>query len=148
MTDTHIAEAPPVAGAFKRLTEQECRELLEVSVIGRIAFRGAEGLELLPLNFVFLSGCVFARVDRASVFGDLAGGADEVVFQTDYHEDMFRKAWSVSVKGRIDEVTDEIELAALSSRRQLMPWAIGERNLYLRLTPVVFSGRKVVRYAR
>ena len=145
MTDIKSAEGE---GLFTVLSEEECRSLLEVSTIGRLAFHSTAGLELLPLNFLFLDGCVYARVDRSSVIGDLAEGADEVVFQTDYHEDLYRQAWSVTVKGRIDAVTDVADLAELSTRRQLKPWATGERTLYLRLSPVSFSGRKLVRYAR
>lgn len=145
MTDTTPADGP---GLFTVLSESECRELLEIATVGRLAFNSAQGIELLPFNFLFLDGSVYVRTDRNGVIGDLAVGADHVAFQTDHHEDLYRQAWSVTVKGRIDEVTDVAELDDLATRPRLMPWAIGERTLFLRLTPTSFSGRKVVRYAR
>ena len=146
MTDTTSEREG--AGVFTVLSEAECRELLEIGTIGRLAFHSTSGLELLPLNYLFLDGCVYLRVDRSSVFGDLIDGTDEVAFQADYHQDLSRQAWSVSVKGRIDAVSDVAEIEDLSSRRQMKPWAIGERTLFLRVTPASFAGRKVIRYAR
>lgn len=147
MTDFDGAELATSAGQFTTLSPDECKELLEISVIGRIAFHSAAGLELLPINFLYLDGFIYTRVDKSSVIGELAAGVDEVAFQTDFHEDLYRQGWSVSVKGSVEAVTNELELANLGPRRQLKPWAIGDRNLFLRLTPRTFSGRKVIRYA-
>lgn len=45
-------------------------------------------------------------------------------------------------------VTDTDEFKRIRNHRLLKPWAIGERSEYVRLTPSLVSGRKVLRWPR
>lgn len=135
------------AGMFASIAETECRELLSVGAIGRIAFKGADGIELLPLNYLYLDGHLYFRVDASSALGGLAEGSDDVAFGVDYIDELVKQAWSVLVKGRIGAVTDSAEMESLRGQRKLEPWAVGDRRLYLRLEPVKITGRKVKRNA-
>lgn len=136
------------SGTFTSIVESECRELLSVATIGRLAFNGTEGIQLLPVNFLYLQDNVYFRVDASSVLGELAAGSDDVAFEVDYLEELVKEAWSVLVKGRIGTVSDSSELESLLGQRRLEPWALGDRQLYLRLVPVTITGRKVKRNAR
>lgn len=148
MTDSENTRDSMGTGSFRSIPESECRELLSVGVIGRIAFNSATGIQLLPLNYVYLNGSVYFRVDASSVLGELADGADDVAFEVDYLESLVKQAWSVLAKGHIGAVTDSAELESLLGERRLEPWALGDRELYLRLEPASLTGRKVKRNAR
>lgn len=136
------------AGSFTSIPVSECRQLLSLGVIGRIAFNSATGIQLLPVNYLYLDGNVYFRVDASGVLGELAEGADDVAFEVDYLEELVRQAWSVLVKGPVGAVSDPVELEPLLGQRRLEPWALGDRQLYLRLKPTAISGRKVKRNAR
>jgi len=136
------------SGSFVSIDESECRELLSVGVIGRIAFNGPSGIQLLPLNYFTFDENVYFRVDKSSELGTLAAGVDAVVFEVDHIEEQIKQAWSVVVKGSIHEVIDPTELESLRGQRRLEPWALGDRQLYLRLEPATITGRKVRRNAR
>lgn len=142
---TADGEAP---GVFKTLTQEQCHELLAVGVIGRVAFNGSQGITLLPLNYLQLDGAIYCRVSADSVLGELAHDIGEIAFQVDQQEDLYRKAWSITVNGTAAEVTDLDTLANLRAHRQLQPWAIGKREVFIRMTIVRIAGRRVVRYAR
>ena len=135
-------------GFFSTIAASECRELLSGGTIGRIAFNSDVGIQLLPLNDLYLDGSIYCRVDAGSVLGELAGGSDDVAFGVDYVEELFKEAWSVLVTGTIGAVTEAAEMAKLRGQRKLEPWAIGDRQLYLRLEPVTITGRRVKRNAR
>lgn len=130
---------------FRELSPDQCHTLLSVGIIGRVAFQSSQGLKLLPLNYLHQNDEIFFRVSEDSVLGELAKGIDEVAFQADHHEDMFRKAWSVVVSGSTEEVVDADETSVLRGHRLLQPWAPGKREIFVRLTPSSISGRRVSR---
>lgn len=134
-------------GTFKSISETECSVLLGVAVVGRLAFASSRGIQLIPLNYCYVDGAIYIQVDRTSILGELADGSDDVAFEADHHADLYQQAWSVLAKGSIAPVEDPAEVAELEAHRRLRPWALGERNLYLRLTPHTITGRKVVRFA-
>jgi hypothetical protein len=148
VTEANDRRGSHAAGSFTSIPESECRQLLSLGVIGRIAFNSSTGIQLLPVNYLYLDGSVYFRVDASGVLGELADGADDVAFEVDYLEELVRQAWSVLVKGPIGAVSDPAELEPLLGQRRLEPWALGERQLYLRLNPTVVSGRKAKRNAR
>lgn len=148
MTDFGAVDDGAGSGVHTKISVTECRELLSVAVIGRIAFNSATGMQLIPVNFLFSDGNVYLQVNAASVMGQLGAGMEDVAFETDHHEDLYQQAWSVMVNGSIEQVTDQQEVERIRSHRQLQPWAVGDRNMFLRLTPRAISGRKVVRHAR
>lgn len=149
MTDSDNSDnSSDSTGFFSTIAESECRELLSVGAIGRIAFNSDSGIQLLPLNYLYLDGAVYCRVGAASVLAELADGSDDVAFGVDYVEELFKDAWSVLVTGSIRAVTESDEMAKLLGQRKLEPWAIGDRQLYLRIEPVTLTGRRVKRNAR
>lgn len=141
---TADAESP---GVFSTLTPEQCHELLAVGIIGRIAFNSSKGITILPLNYLQLDGEIYCRVSVDSVLGELAHDVGEIAFQADQHEDLYRKAWSVTANGTADEVTDPDLLDRLRNHRQLQPWALGTREVFIRVTVNRIAGRRVIRYA-
>lgn len=134
-------------GTFTTIAESECRDLLAGGAVGRIAFNSTAGIQLLPLNYLYLGGNVYCRVDADSILGELAAGSVDVAFGVEYVDELVKEAWNVMVKGRIGAVTEAEEMAPLLHQRKLESWALGDRQLYLRLEPVTITGRKVKRNA-
>lgn len=126
------------------MTEQECFELLHASSVGRVGFQHPNGLQILPVNYVVDGNSVVFRTSHSGPIGVLAEGADDVVFEVDYHNAVGGTGWSVMMNGRIEPTRPE-DLTDLSAHARLIPWAGGERSLLLRFLPESIDGRRVRR---
>jgi nitroimidazol reductase NimA-like FMN-containing flavoprotein (pyridoxamine 5'-phosphate oxidase superfamily) len=125
-------------GYLRELSEEDCYALLSTGTVGRLAFTNAQGLQLIPVNFVVSDGIVYFRTSEASVLADLAEGSHEVAFGVDYRDDLYQTGWSVTVNGSTHAAEEEpVELPR--------PWAPGKRDLVIALTPRQITGRKVRR---
>jgi hypothetical protein len=78
-----------------RLDESECLELLDTATVGRMAFVVDGRQHLLPINYVVHEAVVYVRTADGTSFSRLDDGTD-VVFEVDYHDDVFRWGWSVT----------------------------------------------------
>lgn len=92
---THTAAGTTV------LDPHECWALLRTSVVGRIAFPGPDGLELLPVNVVVDHGSVVLRVGATSALARAVG--ERVALEAD-GLDADGGAWSVVLKGPLSLV--------------------------------------------
>lgn len=142
-----MSDDSTVHGEFESLSEQQCKEYLEVAVVGRLAYAGAEHIEILPVNYVYRDPHVLIRTSPYGPLAALAPGVDGVAFEVDHHSDLTQSGWSVVAAGRIEAVQDTAELDALWSSPTPRPWAAGTRSLYLRLTPTSLTGRSVRRHS-
>jgi nitroimidazol reductase NimA-like FMN-containing flavoprotein (pyridoxamine 5'-phosphate oxidase superfamily) len=136
----------PKRSAFgvQSLSEAECYELLEATTVGRIAFNSSEGLQIIPINFAVVSGSLFFRTSPEGLLSQLACGAEDVAFEADYHSRTGPRGWSVLIKGSVRALAPD-EAAQITAEDHLVPWADGDRTLYLRLDPAKVSGRRVSR---
>ncbi|MFF8991344.1 helix-turn-helix domain-containing protein [Streptomyces sp. NPDC014983] len=126
---------------FGELGEQECRELLSTHGIGRFAF-STEGAPLvLPVNYSVVDGAIVFRTREGSA---ITQGFDrEVAFQVDRVDDAFSEGWSVLVRGTAHAVTDPDEAQRLTRRAYSTPWAGGGRDLWVRIEPMAYTGRRI-----
>ncbi len=136
---------PPALGPAARghelrtLSPAECFGLLELGGVGRVGFASAEGIAVLPVNFVVTGKTIVFRTAPDTL---LALHADEQVsFEVDRLDYVLREGWSVLVQGRAHRVADEREVERLEDRTHLEPWADGARDVYVRITPTRISGR-------
>ena len=76
----------------------------------------------------------------------IQGGEYRVAFEADHFDDVARAGWSVLVRGPAHhlDADDEQDAARLAG---VAPWAPGERNHFIRITPVRITGRRVKRGA-
>jgi nitroimidazol reductase NimA-like FMN-containing flavoprotein (pyridoxamine 5'-phosphate oxidase superfamily) len=133
-------------GRFEELSIQECRELLGTTTVGRVGFASSSGQLILPVNFSFLGGAVIFRTAATGPLAELASGADDVAFEVDYHGTRSRRAWSVLLNGSAAVVdADEVSILTGDPAQQVEPWAEGERDLLIRLSPRTITGRRVSR---
>jgi nitroimidazol reductase NimA-like FMN-containing flavoprotein (pyridoxamine 5'-phosphate oxidase superfamily) len=130
---------------FEELSVQECRELLGTTTVGRVGFTSSRGQVILVVNFSFRDGFVFFRTAATGPLAELAGGVDDVAFEIDHHNTLRRSGWSVLLNGSTAAVdADEVQLSSADSS-QPQPWAAGERDVLVRLSPRIISGRRASR---
>jgi nitroimidazol reductase NimA-like FMN-containing flavoprotein (pyridoxamine 5'-phosphate oxidase superfamily) len=124
---------------LETLTREECLELLQRAVVGRVGYV-ADGLAIiLPVNFTVVDGdIVFCTAKgRKLSWLSLRG---RLSFQADESRPADHEGWSVLVHGVAREVTDPDELAALRRRPQLS-WVRPQDEHWVRIAVETISGR-------
>jgi nitroimidazol reductase NimA-like FMN-containing flavoprotein (pyridoxamine 5'-phosphate oxidase superfamily) len=141
---TVIKEAKPV---LERLDEAECLRLISPGGVGRIAFVGSYDLTVLPVNYRLVNGTILFRTTEGALTEEdlrtgISHGEYRVAFEVDHLDEAAREGWSVLVRGPAHhlDADDEVEAARLAG---VQPWAVGERNHFIRITPVRVTGRRV-----
>lgn len=130
-------------GLLQHLPPDECRELLHAKAVGRVAFSGPEGPQVLPVNYVVLHGSIYFRTASG---GTLANAVRDsrVAFEIDDIDDFLQSGWSVVAVGDAEFVDDPELLAELWGEHGPKPWAVGLRNQFVRITPIRLTGRRVL----
>lgn len=128
---------------FQHLPPEECRELLAAKSVGRVAFAGPDGPEVLPVNYVVHRNSIFFRTAPGSALATAMRGS-RVAFQIDEVDEFLQSGWSVLAVGDADLVDDPEVLVELWGEQDPTPWAIGERTQFVRIWPIRLTGRRVV----
>ena len=125
------------------LDRAECDRLLATGTVGRVAFTDSALPQIIPVNFAMDGHSI---VFRTTATGQLAAACRDAVvaFEVDDVDDQLQTGWSVLVVGDATAITDESEIVRA---RQLpfAPWAGGERDHYVRITPGIVTGRLLSR---
>jgi hypothetical protein len=131
----------------QRLDEAECLRLISPGGIGRLGYSGRFGPMVIPVNYSLYEGTVVFRTAHDSPTDqDLRTGMEgaefRVAFEIDEIDTDAHAGWSVLIQGGAHHVESEAELASV---RQvgLVPWAGGERELFIRIAPARITGRRV-----
>jgi nitroimidazol reductase NimA-like FMN-containing flavoprotein (pyridoxamine 5'-phosphate oxidase superfamily) len=127
-------------GHLTELGTAECWELLGVREVGRIAYVDDRGPMVVPVTYVVNDASLLVRVAPYSQLARHLPDA-QAALEVDDIDYFTRSGWSVVVRGRIEAV-DSDELPTLEPRPT--PWAEGQRTLYLRLTPDLVTGRRLL----
>jgi nitroimidazol reductase NimA-like FMN-containing flavoprotein (pyridoxamine 5'-phosphate oxidase superfamily) len=133
----------PAAGqhALRTLSPAECFDLLEPGGVGRVGFASADGIMMLPVNFAVTGKAIIFRTAPDTLLALFANA--QVSFEVDHLDGALHEGWSVLVHGRAHQVIDEPEVKRLEDRTHLQPWAGGARDVYVRITPIRISGRRI-----
>ncbi|MDO5682801.1 MAG: pyridoxamine 5'-phosphate oxidase family protein [Propionibacteriaceae bacterium] len=137
-------EEPGLPSArFDTLPTEEIVALLRTHHIGRVAWESAHGPVILPVAYAWRAGEMAFRTATDSPLGDLVTPR-EVAFQIDDYDIETATGWSVLVSATTAQVIADDDLAAW---QELLPepWAPGNRDCVIRLTPRTLSGRAVSR---
>ena len=132
------------------LTQDECWDLLGDDVVARIGFDVGHGIRIHPVNYQVEDRTILVRTAPGTELGtcaELFGDGAIVGLQVDVLDRERRRGWSVLVNGRISvlssgEVQQRLRDEPGEARGRL-PWANGDRDLWLRLTPVEITGRSL-----
>lgn len=123
------------------LARNECLRLLASVPVGRIVYtrRAMPAVELV--NYTIDGGDI---VVAAVADGKLAAATrgTVVAFEADELDLGRHRGWSVTAVGYSREVTDPGDLARLR-RVGPRPWAPGEREHFMRITPAILTGRRL-----
>lgn len=117
------------------ISAEECRQLLEERRVARISWASADGLVILPVNYVVQDDVILMKVAPDSVMGELAQGRD-VALEVEDVDEATANGWSVLVRGRSSAFAGD---AAVLPE----PWAPGNRTLLIAVAPHTLTGRTV-----
>jgi nitroimidazol reductase NimA-like FMN-containing flavoprotein (pyridoxamine 5'-phosphate oxidase superfamily) len=132
---------------FEELDEAECLRLIAPGGIGRLAFAGRFDLTVLPVNFKLHDGAIlFRTAGHGATEEDLRTGIDSaeyrVAFEVDDFDKETRQGWSVLLQGpahHLDSEAEQAEAVAVG----VEPWAGGDREHFIRITPARITGRRI-----
>ncbi len=131
------------------LDEAECRRLIEPGGIGRLVFAGSYDLTVLPVNYKVHDGAImFRTAEDSTTQEDLRTGISHAEFRVAFEVDEFdpqaREGWSVLVQGPAHHL-DSAEERADAASAGIEPWPGGEKEHFIRITPVRITGRRIRR---
>ena len=126
---------------LRALSPTECFDLLEPGGIGRVGIAAAEGVIILPVNYVVKGQAIIYRTAPDTLLALHVNA--QVSFEVDQYDETLHEGWSVLVQGHAHEVTDEHHVKQIEDTTHLKPWAPGARDVYVRLAPTEISGRRI-----
>jgi uncharacterized protein len=112
---------------FEAIGPRQCFDLIEAHHLGRIAWQAADRPQILPVTYALHEGSVYFRTLPEGILAELA------------------QPTSVVLHGRTSTVREPEELADLWASDALVPWASGNRTLFIRIRPERVAGRVVRR---
>jgi uncharacterized protein len=124
------------------LTVEECLDLLQGGVMGRVALATPVGPRIVPLNYAMHKGAIVFRTSPYSELGTYGRNA-ELAFEIDHLDYAKHQGWSVVAVGRAGLVEDVDELQAIRDSWDPTPWAAGQRQLYIKLRWRDLTGRRL-----
>ena len=132
---------------LEELDEAECLRLIASGGIGRIGFSGRYGPTVMPVNYQLYEGTIVFRTAQDSATDEdlrtgIANAEYKVAFEIDDFDSAARTGWSVLIQGSAHHVESEDERASVAGVGA-EPWAGGDRELFLRITPTRITGRRV-----
>jgi len=128
--------------ALEQLSKDECLRLMASVSVGRIIYtrRALPAVELV--NFAFDHGDIVVRTEGG---GKLAAATQHsvVAFEVDCLDASQQTGWSVTAIGQSREVTEPGDIARLQTIA-LSSWARGPRDHFIRITPEILNGRRLL----
>jgi nitroimidazol reductase NimA-like FMN-containing flavoprotein (pyridoxamine 5'-phosphate oxidase superfamily) len=118
------------------LSPEECWELASAQPVGRLAWSGAHGPTIIPVNFTVDGAEVLVRTAAHS---EVARECDDsaVAFEVDHVDSSTRSGWSVLMRGRAHLAYGP------SGHAEPDVWVPGPRNLLLRIDVTEVTGRRI-----
>jgi len=123
------------------LDVDSCQALIAAGGVGRIVFCESRGPVAFPVNFRILDGDVVFRTETIPELTSHLGLGD-VSFEVDHIDEALAEGWSVLISGVGHVIVDPDELRQAQATG-VAPWAGGERDVYVRITPHVVTGRRI-----
>jgi nitroimidazol reductase NimA-like FMN-containing flavoprotein (pyridoxamine 5'-phosphate oxidase superfamily) len=124
---------------LRALAREECLELLQQVVVGRIGYVTDGIAIILPVNFTVLDGDIVFCTSKGSTLKWLSLRG-RLSFQADESRWADREGWSVLIHGVAREVTDPSELEILR-RGILRSWLRSPAEHWVRIRIETISGR-------
>jgi hypothetical protein len=126
---------------LEQLPRDECLRLVGQVPLGRIVYTRQALPEVELVNFTLVDGDIVIRTDSGGKLAAATHGA-VVAFEADSVDISAHAGWSVTIVGYSRAVTDGEEILRLE-QTGLDPWAPGERDHFIRISPTFVNGRRV-----
>lgn len=127
---------------LEHLSPLECWRLLGSAPVGRLGVLVDSAPEIYPVNHVVDGVSIVFRTDPGSKLRGL-DRSPSVCFEVDELDPGATAGWSVLLKGKAADITDPDDLQR-ARRLPLRFWVAGERDHWVRITPVEVTGRRIV----
>ena len=126
---------------LENLSREECLRLVGQVPVGRIVYtrQALPAVELV--NFALHDGDIIIRTDASGKLAAATRGA-VVAFEADSVNTAAHAAWSVTVVGYSEAVTDAQQIRQLE-QVGLLPWAPGKHDHFIRISPTIVNGRRL-----
>ena len=129
------------------LTAAESWRLLAGASLGRIVFTQRALPAIRPVNHVVDQETVIIRSHLgAAITGHVAGDGAVVCYEADEIDPVRHTGWSVIVTGTARLVSDTAAVARY--QRMLHPWADGQMDYVIAVTPHIITGLRLVGWCR
>lgn len=124
---------------MRELETSECWSRLRSSDVGRIAvYSEDDGVDIFPVNHVVDGGTIVFRTADGTKLASIGDGYS-AAFEVD-GTDNDDHAWSVVVKGTAHVISRREELFDIFDL-DVTPWHDGEKPTFVRVSPVLVTGR-------
>ncbi|MEO7126272.1 MAG: pyridoxamine 5'-phosphate oxidase family protein [Nakamurella sp.] len=125
------------------LSSSRCYRLLAERSVGRIGVVSDGYPVIIPVNYAMDGETVVVRTARGSVVG--RADLTKASFQIDQFDPKRKSGWSVLLRGQLNALTveDRNELIERTRATGVSPWAPGEHDLWMRISPEDVSGRQI-----
>jgi transcriptional regulator with XRE-family HTH domain len=131
-----------VSPVLATLTADECRALIAPGGVGRVLFvEAGRGPVAVPVNYRMDGDHVVFRTGDGTRLADSLQQAG-VSFDIDQFDEALAEGWSVLLTGTASVITEPDELHRVSSLG-IVPWAGGDRHMYVRLRVREITGRVI-----
>jgi uncharacterized protein len=127
--------------ALQQLSREECLRLVGQVPFGRIVYTRQAMPAVELVNFTLDNGDIVIRTDSSGKLAAATRGA-VVAFEADNVDVVTHVGWSVTIVGYSRAVTDAVDIHHLEEA-DLVPWAPGERDHFIRISPEIVNGRRV-----
>jgi uncharacterized protein len=107
-----------------------------------VAWNAPEGAQVLPVTYGVYAGDIVFRTSPHGVLAQL-DNPTVVAFEIDDLDQAHRAGWSVVARGRARGIVAPRELVELWTQPGIVPWAPGNRNLWIGMSIRTISGRRV-----
>jgi len=134
----HVVVPPTIVPGVDRLDVEQCRHLLRVTDVGRVAMRSGDGVDVFPVNYLVHGDRIYFRSAPGSKMRLLSQNP-EIAFEIDGRRG--RRAWSVVVHSSARRLTDDAEIRA-SSVLGLATLHPSEKNNFVEIEPDELTGRE------
>ena len=126
---------------LEQLSPDECLRLVRQVLLGRIVYtrQALPAVELV--NFTLDNGDIIIRTGSGGKLAAATRGA-VVAFEADAVDIAAHTGWSVTIVGYSRAVTDAADIRHLEET-ELMPWAPGEHDHFIRISPTIVNGRRI-----
>ena len=124
------------------LSDEECRDLLRTTSIGRVAVVVYDCPVVLPVNYrlVETTGPVWLAI-RTRPGNVMDQPLTSVGFEIDGIDEVGQRGWSVLVRGTLHRV--DPDAAEFRQRFDPQPWITEQRDAWLVIDPFAITGRRV-----